>query len=224
MLPSCFEKARFGFQHGALEQWRGPFGTHVREYETYYLIHRDIADPEVSGDFGISHVMLDVVTPSKLEKHSSTMAKLHASLQRYFISKEQERLTGKQRELATAYSSRIGRAGIRFQTWIFLNIKKFTFMFSFLSTVIILALLLHAYNLVGWEGALGETMPISFQSYFALIIICMFVFWTPFVYACKFMRCRFYDKRTGVRECGLYPFWMFKEATESGLDPGQLKK
>lgn len=55
-LPSYFKETNLGYLNGAIKQYRGPSNQHVKEYETYYLGHRDHADPRLDP-FG--HIVKD---------------------------------------------------------------------------------------------------------------------------------------------------------------------
>jgi hypothetical protein len=59
-LPSNFKETNLGYPNGAIKQYRGPFNQHVKEYDTYYLGHRDHADPRVDP-FG--HIVKDPRNP-----------------------------------------------------------------------------------------------------------------------------------------------------------------
>ncbi len=44
-LPEDFEETKLGYLDDAIKQYRGPDNQHVKEYDTYYLGHRDHKDP-----------------------------------------------------------------------------------------------------------------------------------------------------------------------------------
>ena len=46
-LPECFEETPLGEGRGAIRQFRGPYGSHIREYESCWELHRDVTDPRV---------------------------------------------------------------------------------------------------------------------------------------------------------------------------------
>ena len=57
-LPNHFEEVPdyMGEKKDALRQFRGPFGTHVLEYQLEWSFHRDYADPR--SDL-LGHLILD---------------------------------------------------------------------------------------------------------------------------------------------------------------------
>lgn len=55
-LPECFEETLLGESKNAIRQFRGPYGSHVREYENCWELHRDVADPRVDP---IGHLIND---------------------------------------------------------------------------------------------------------------------------------------------------------------------
>jgi len=44
-LPECFEETLLGEPKGELRQFRGPYGSHILEYENEWILHRDKVDP-----------------------------------------------------------------------------------------------------------------------------------------------------------------------------------
>lgn len=56
VLGKRFKKTLLGYTKGALNQYRGPHSTHVREYSDHYTIHRDFIDPRRNP---ISHLAKD---------------------------------------------------------------------------------------------------------------------------------------------------------------------
>jgi len=46
-LPKCFEETLLGEPKGAVKQFRGPYESHVREYDLHWEFHRDKADPRI---------------------------------------------------------------------------------------------------------------------------------------------------------------------------------
>ena len=95
ILPWCFKGAILGFKHGCLKQFRGPFGLHVREHQTYFLIHRDIADPENSP---IAHLIFDVMPP-KVSNNSKAIQKILLKMQDHKIKGARKELLKSSRYL-----------------------------------------------------------------------------------------------------------------------------
>ncbi len=56
VLGKRFKRTLLGYTKGAVNQFRGPFSTHVREYSDHYTIHRDFIDPRKNP---ISHLAKD---------------------------------------------------------------------------------------------------------------------------------------------------------------------
>jgi len=46
-LPVCFEETLLGEPEGAIKQFRGPFGSHIREYANSWELHKDMIDPRI---------------------------------------------------------------------------------------------------------------------------------------------------------------------------------
>ena len=204
-LPACFKKARFGFSHDCLKQWRGPFGIHIREYKSHYLIHRDIADPELSGIDAFSHALFDVTTPDKIGRRSKKASKLHADMQEFVIRRAREQLMKKRKQFTKRYSSRIGRVFLRFQFFNLLNSPKVLIATAFFFTLLFIIPTWIAFTRVGWEGVV-EAPEILYQMPFRVLLYItsslVFVIWVVLIYRLKTPKCEFYcsDKR----ECVLY--------------------
>lgn len=56
VLGNRFRKTLLGYTKGAVNQYRGPHSTHVREYSDHYTIHRDFIDPRRNP---LSHLAKD---------------------------------------------------------------------------------------------------------------------------------------------------------------------
>lgn len=56
VLGKRFKRTILGYTKGAINQYRGPQSTHVREYSDHYTIHRDFIDPRRNP---ISHLAKD---------------------------------------------------------------------------------------------------------------------------------------------------------------------
>jgi hypothetical protein len=56
VLPKCFEETPLGEPKGGLRQYRGPYGSHVHEYENTWSIHRDKVDPRLNP---VGHLITD---------------------------------------------------------------------------------------------------------------------------------------------------------------------
>ncbi len=63
-LPPWFERTDLGFPYGAIAQYRGPGGLHVREYPDGYEVHLDLFDPR---EHPILHLLLEAL-PSAFRK------------------------------------------------------------------------------------------------------------------------------------------------------------
>ena len=55
-LPEGYEESRLGASDGALIQYRGRSGVHVREYKDHFLVHSDRFDPRKNP---LLHVVVD---------------------------------------------------------------------------------------------------------------------------------------------------------------------
>lgn len=62
-LPRCCEETWLGDPKGALKQYRCAHGFHVREYESWFEIHRDRVDPRRSV---LGHLLADTQAPKLL--------------------------------------------------------------------------------------------------------------------------------------------------------------
>lgn len=56
--PPGFEASSLGELNGAIRQYRGPDGLHLREYRDRWELHRDLGDPRTVGGL-IIHMFLD---------------------------------------------------------------------------------------------------------------------------------------------------------------------
>jgi hypothetical protein len=56
-LPECFKETILG-EHveGTIQQFRGPHQAHIHEFETKWLLHRDIVDPDSDP---LGHILND---------------------------------------------------------------------------------------------------------------------------------------------------------------------
>ncbi|MEM2780473.1 MAG: hypothetical protein QW791_06350 [Candidatus Bathyarchaeia archaeon] len=61
---------------------------HAREYQTHFLVHRDIADPTTNP---IEHLIFDVAPP-EVSKHSKTISRILLKMQNSAIEGAQKRL------------------------------------------------------------------------------------------------------------------------------------
>lgn len=57
-MPNGFVESPLGELKGAIRQYRGPDGLHLREYVDGYELHRDVGDPRTPGGF-ILHIFVD---------------------------------------------------------------------------------------------------------------------------------------------------------------------
>lgn len=55
-LPEKYEETLLGEQRGAIRQFRGPSGLHVREYNDRFVIHQDKVDPRKDP---LGHLLFD---------------------------------------------------------------------------------------------------------------------------------------------------------------------
>jgi hypothetical protein len=55
-LPADYEETSLGELRGAIRQYRGPSGLHVREYNDRFVIHQDSVDPRSDP---IGHLLFD---------------------------------------------------------------------------------------------------------------------------------------------------------------------
>lgn len=62
-LPRCCEETWLGDPKGAITQYRCAHGFHVREYHTWFEIHRDRCDPRRSP---LGHLLVDTEAPAIL--------------------------------------------------------------------------------------------------------------------------------------------------------------
>lgn len=56
IIGSEFEVTPLGHAHGAITQYRGPYGAHLREYLHFFKLHRDRVDPRTDP---IGHLVND---------------------------------------------------------------------------------------------------------------------------------------------------------------------
>jgi len=59
-VPPCCEETWLGDPKGALRQYRCVHGFHVREYDTWFEVHRDRFDPRQNP---IQHLLCDTNAP-----------------------------------------------------------------------------------------------------------------------------------------------------------------
>lgn len=62
-LPECCEETWVGDPKGAIRQYRCAHGFHVREYGSWFEIHRDRFDPRKSP---LAHMVADTEAPTIL--------------------------------------------------------------------------------------------------------------------------------------------------------------
>jgi hypothetical protein len=59
-VPACCKETWLGDPKGALRQYRCAHGFHVREYDSWFEVHRDRFDPRQNP---IQHVLYDTSAP-----------------------------------------------------------------------------------------------------------------------------------------------------------------
>lgn len=200
-LPPCFKKTVIGFKHGARAQWRGPFNLHVREYDLYFLVHRDISNPDVDLPHAIEHLVFDVMTPNIREKYN-TLSKIQNALINQKIQKEREQIVKKSRRLIWKAKiilkfKKIPRLYVKVHRWVLKHaVEIFASVVLFCLVLCIIVYFFYA-----------TTEWLIFLILYSCISILALVFRKRIV-ELELVRCPFFDKDSG--ECLYYYFHLLK--------------
>lgn len=220
ILPWCFRESLLGFKYDCLRQFRGPFGLHIREYQTYFLVHRDISDPETAP---IEHLIFDVAPP-KVSEHSRTISEVLLKMQNRKIEGAKKELLKSSRYLIWIVRMIKFFRLNKFITWHRRFIEKTTRVISFVGRhyLAIYTYLFLFFFFVGLFSYVFELVQVGFRLEslaltLALVSTCitMLIFRKKILMHLLRKECPFYS--TDTKECNLYYYHLSMQRKD--IDP-----